>query len=272
MQLSPEQQKIIEEQKQHCPFCKIVKGEIPSTKVYEDSECIAVLDINPGAKGHTLLVPKEHYPILPLIPQAVQQHLASVASQLSQALKKAMLTNNTEIFIANGAAAGQQSSHFLIHLLPAEQLFILPPGDSEQSKQLVATLRQRFGTPATEQGKTDLTRALAEHPELMKMVIEQPEELIKNMHVAPELQKLFQGVDIMKLSKKLKEQAEKPALAMSDEELRAFVDSKERLKELLTNDPATLEEAASQQPKLQTFFKDTTVAAVRARYLGDKHV
>ena len=45
----------------NCIFCKIVKGELPSYKVYEDDKCMAFLDIHPVAMGHTLLIPKEHY-------------------------------------------------------------------------------------------------------------------------------------------------------------------------------------------------------------------
>ena len=52
-----------------CVFCKIVTGEIPAQKVYEDSSCIAFLDINPASKGHTLVVPKEHYALLSQMPE-----------------------------------------------------------------------------------------------------------------------------------------------------------------------------------------------------------
>ena len=64
--MSPEQ--IAEMQKQQCIFCKIIKGDIPGKKVFQDDFVEAILDINPAAKGHTLVMPKEHYPILPVIP------------------------------------------------------------------------------------------------------------------------------------------------------------------------------------------------------------
>ena len=61
--MSPEQ--IMELQKQKCPFCQIVAGKIPSKTIYEDDKVLAILDINPIAKGHVLVMPKEHYPIMP---------------------------------------------------------------------------------------------------------------------------------------------------------------------------------------------------------------
>ncbi len=120
MQLSPEQQKAIDSQKAQCPFCKIVKGEIPSKKVYEDDKLLAILDINPAAKGHLLVMPKEHYPIMPLIPLPLFEHLFTRTKQLSAAMKEGMLLFGNTLFIANGFAAGQQSSHFMLHLIPRE--------------------------------------------------------------------------------------------------------------------------------------------------------
>jgi len=273
MQLSAEQQKMVEEQKQHCPFCKIIKGEIPSQKVYEDSFAIAVLDINPAVPGHTILIPKEHYPILPLMPIELQQHLGWLVGQLGNALRKAMLAQRTESFIANGAAAGQQSSHFLIHMLPTEHVqFGLHSGESEQAKQLEAILKSRFGNKHEQ-----LIKTISQYPELRKILVEQPEELIKNLPSAPDLQRLFQGVDIMKLSEALrKEDATKIvpttqdnaiALQMSDEQLVAFINNKEKLKDYLLNNHEQLQQALEDQPKLKLFFSGTTVAEVRQRYL-----
>ncbi len=122
MQLTPEQQKAIDAQKEQCPFCKIVKGEIQSKKVYEDEKIIAILDINPAAKGHLLIMPKEHYPIMPLMPTETFEHLFSKTQSISRALKEAMLVFGDTIYIANGYAAGQQSSHFMLHLIPREEI------------------------------------------------------------------------------------------------------------------------------------------------------
>jgi histidine triad (HIT) family protein len=123
--MSPEELKQF--QMQNCIFCHIVSGKVASKKVYEDDKCIALLDINPANPGHVLLLPKEHYAIMPLIPNDIIQHLFMVAKQISAALLK-MLNKDmkdigsndigTNIFVANGAAAGQKAQHFMIHIIP----------------------------------------------------------------------------------------------------------------------------------------------------------
>lgn len=105
-------------QRQQCIFCQIIAGKIPSKKVYEDALCLAILDINPAAKGHLLLLPKEHYAIMPQLPEKVLGHLAIVSKNLSQVLLKLLRADGTTLFIANGAAAGQRAQHFMMHLLP----------------------------------------------------------------------------------------------------------------------------------------------------------
>lgn len=117
--MSPEQ--IRELQKQQCIFCQIVSGKIPNKKIYEDEFCLAVLDINPATRGHLLLLPKEHYTIMPQIPRKELEHLFSVAKLLSRLLLRALHVSGTNIFLANGAAAGQRTQHFLIHLLPRKE-------------------------------------------------------------------------------------------------------------------------------------------------------
>lgn len=121
MELSPEQQAAIDAQKAQCPFCQIVNGKIPSKKVYEDDLLLGILDINPASKGHILLLPKEHYPIMPLIPPDTFKELFRKANALSKVCQKALLCSSTTMFIANGGAAGQQSSHFMMHVIPRDK-------------------------------------------------------------------------------------------------------------------------------------------------------
>lgn len=133
-QLPPEQKKQLEEklksmspdeiaafQKQQCIFCKIIDGSISSTRIYEDEKCIAVLDINPSAKGHLLLIPKHHFAIMPQISDEDLGHFFIVAKTLSHALLKGLKASGTNIFIANGPAAGQRAQHFLIHIIPRKE-------------------------------------------------------------------------------------------------------------------------------------------------------
>ena len=84
--MSPEELK--EFQKQQCIFCQIISGKIPSKKIYEDEKAIAILDINPAAKGHVLVMPKEHYAIMPQMPDKEVAHLFKIAKKISQVILK----------------------------------------------------------------------------------------------------------------------------------------------------------------------------------------
>lgn len=118
-QLSQDEiQKRIELMKENCIFCKIVKKEIPSKIIFEDDLCLAILDINPATKGHLLLMPKEHYMLMPMVPDEVLGHLTVISKYLADLLKKSFSCNDVTIFIANGAAAGQQANHFMMHVIP----------------------------------------------------------------------------------------------------------------------------------------------------------
>ena len=114
--MSPEELK--EFQIKNCVFCHIVKGKVASKKVYDDDKCLAILDINPANPGHILLLPKEHYAIMPLIPEDVIKHMFMISKQLSSTLLKALKVHGTNIFVANGIAAGQKAQHFMIHIIP----------------------------------------------------------------------------------------------------------------------------------------------------------
>ncbi|MGM5481939.1 MAG: HIT family protein [Nanobdellota archaeon] len=120
-ELPPEVKKQLEEQKKNCIFCKIISGSIPAKKVYEDDEITAILDINPVAKGHLLVMPKEHYPIMPLIPARTFKHFFGLMPRLIDALKNAVLCTGANLIVSNGAVAGQQSPHFTTNLIPREE-------------------------------------------------------------------------------------------------------------------------------------------------------
>lgn len=117
--MSPEELK--EFQKQQCIFCQIIAGKVPSKKVYEDDKCMAVMDINPAAVGHVLLMPKEHYAIMPQIPDEEIGHIFMVAKHLSHAMLRRLKVEGTNIFVANGPVAGQNAQHFMIHIIPRKE-------------------------------------------------------------------------------------------------------------------------------------------------------
>ncbi len=123
-QMSPEELK--EFQKKQCIFCQIIDGKVASKKIYEDDICLAILDINPANPGHVLLMPKEHFQIMPMIPEDELAHLSMVSKALSHAMLKALKAQGTTIFIANGIAAGQRAQHFMMHVIPRKEGDKLP--------------------------------------------------------------------------------------------------------------------------------------------------
>ncbi len=114
--LSPEQ--LLELQKKNCIFCKIVSGELQSKKIYEDSSFIAILDINPLNPGHCLVMPKQHISIMPQMSDSQISEMAVAIKSVSHKLLRGLKAQGTNVFIANGAVAGQQSPHFMSHVVP----------------------------------------------------------------------------------------------------------------------------------------------------------
>ena len=148
--MSPEQ--LAELQKQNCVFCHIVSGKVSSKKIYEDDKCLAILDINPANPGHILLLPKEHYQIMPLVPEDIIGHMFVIAKQLSQIQLKALKAQGTTIMIANGLVAGQRAPHFMIHIIPRKEGdgvgFSYPTSQLKEAdrKQLSSTLKKKISS------------------------------------------------------------------------------------------------------------------------------
>jgi diadenosine tetraphosphate (Ap4A) HIT family hydrolase len=100
-------------------FAKILRGEIPSHKVFEDDLCLAILDIFPINPGHVLVIPKAEAVTLPELDAQVAGHLLSVASRLSQAVRSASpRCEGVNFWISDGAAAGQEVPHVHLHIIP----------------------------------------------------------------------------------------------------------------------------------------------------------
>lgn len=104
-----------------CLFCKIVSGEIPCTKVYEDDTVLAFLDIHPVNIGHTLVIPKKHYPNLYETPNETLAHMMIIVRKISIAIKKALNTDGINIEMNNDSTAGQIIFHTHIHIVPRFQ-------------------------------------------------------------------------------------------------------------------------------------------------------
>ncbi|MCA1056469.1 HIT family protein [Rossellomorea aquimaris] len=101
-----------------CIFCKIIDGEIPSMKVYEDEHVLAFLDISQVTKGHTLLIPKLHKENIYELTPETASHLFSVAPKIANALKAEFNPVGLNLLNNTGEQAGQSVFHFHMHFIP----------------------------------------------------------------------------------------------------------------------------------------------------------
>ncbi|HFI0404636.1 TPA: HIT family protein [Streptococcus suis] len=101
-----------------CIFCKIVAGEIPASKVYEDDQVLAFLDITQVTKGHTLVIPKKHYRNVLDMDAEVAGQVFTAIPALARHLKEKLGASGLNIVNNNEEAAGQTVFHTHIHLLP----------------------------------------------------------------------------------------------------------------------------------------------------------
>lgn len=101
-----------------CIFCKIVAGDVPSSKVYEDDEVLAFLDITQVTKGHTLVIPKQHHRNLLEMNAETASTLFARVPQIAQQLKEKLGASGLNIINNNEEVAGQTVFHTHVHLLP----------------------------------------------------------------------------------------------------------------------------------------------------------
>lgn len=106
----------------NCIFCKIVKGDIPSAKVYEDEDMIIIKDLNPQAPVHLLLIPKEHYANIVEMSDAQAQTLAKCLKKLATLTDKLGLQNGSRLVSNKGEDGCQSVGHLHIHILGGRKL------------------------------------------------------------------------------------------------------------------------------------------------------
>ena len=106
----------------NCIFCKIVKGDIPSAKVYEDEDMIIIKDLNPQAPVHLLLIPKEHYANIVEMSDAQAQTLAKCLKKLATLTDKLGLQNGFRLVSNKGEDGCQAVGHLHIHILGGRKL------------------------------------------------------------------------------------------------------------------------------------------------------
>lgn len=97
-------------------FCKIIKGEIPSKKLYEDELVMVIMDVNPRSNGHCLIVPKEHYQDLFDIEKEVLDHIIEIAKKIANMLIEKLGCDGISLEQNNGIS--QEVKHFHLHLIP----------------------------------------------------------------------------------------------------------------------------------------------------------
>jgi diadenosine tetraphosphate (Ap4A) HIT family hydrolase len=222
--MADETSNVMEEQKKNCPFCKILKGEIPSKKIFENkkhnAQIVGILDINPAVEGHALIMPKEHYPIMPLLPQETADELFIDSVRIAEIERNLFQKEGSTIFIANGAAAGQQSSHFMVHVLAHNSSdltnFSYTPkkADDEKYNELHKILNHNLnimlkkaysrypmlndqGKPISNNkfSKEKVIQIIDSNDQLKQAIISQPSEFLLAIPTNNQLKELFVEVD-----------------------------------------------------------------------------
>lgn len=130
-----------------CIFCKIVAGEIPSFKLYEDDATFAFMDINPANEGHALVIPKEHSKDVHTVSDAAISATCVTAKKIAGAVQETLQPDGLNLLQCNGPAAAQSVFHFHMHVLPrgdGDGLALnwgIKPGDMDAIKALAERIK-----------------------------------------------------------------------------------------------------------------------------------
>lgn len=130
-----------------CIFCRIVAGEIPCFKIYEDAATLAFMDINPVHPGHALAIAKEHHQDLFSIPEDLLAATAATLQKVARAIRRTVEPDGMNLLQCNGPAAAQSVPHFHMHAIPrrhGDDLAMnwgLEPGDMDEIGALAERIR-----------------------------------------------------------------------------------------------------------------------------------
>jgi histidine triad (HIT) family protein len=134
-----------------CVFCRIIDGDLPSMRIYEDERTIVIMDINPLNSGHCLIITRAHAPTLWDADPADLQAAITTAQKVATALKTAVKPDGLNMLQANGPAAFQSVPHYHLHLIPRWDNdgkgfdWPLVPGDRAQIQAIGERLREALG-------------------------------------------------------------------------------------------------------------------------------
>lgn len=130
-----------------CIFCRIVAGEIPCFKIYEDDATLAFMDINPVHPGHALAIVKDHHPDLFVIPAGLLAATAGTLQKVAAAIQKTVEPQGMNLLQCNGPAAAQSVPHFHMHAIPRyvgdglAMNWSLKPGDMDEIAAMAGRIR-----------------------------------------------------------------------------------------------------------------------------------
>ncbi len=133
-----------------CIFCKIVTGELPSFKVFEDDDTLAFMDINPANTGHALAITRQHWPDVHAMPEAALAATVATAKRVAGALQAELSPDGINLVQANGKGAAQSVMHFHMHIVPrtlGDELKLnwgLTPGDMDAIDALAKRIAARM--------------------------------------------------------------------------------------------------------------------------------
>ncbi|HVR86913.1 MAG TPA: HIT family protein [Planctomycetota bacterium] len=101
-----------------CVFCRILSGEIPCQKIFDDARCVGIMDINPVSWGHVLVLPKEHYETWADLPPDLAVDLARATQKIAIGVKKAAGAEGFNLLMNNHRCSGQAIFHAHFHIIP----------------------------------------------------------------------------------------------------------------------------------------------------------